>query len=113
MMNGITILNTIERVETGWGWSIWGVILLIAGIILSVMSFVADMNGDSYASLMIFPIAICIVGSLALFRTAKVTATYNTYEVTISDTVNFNEFQERYEIIDQRGQIYTIKERRP
>ena len=33
------------------------------------------------------------------------------YQVTISDSVNLNEFLEHYEIIDQQGKIYTIKER--
>ena len=34
-----------------------------------------------------------------------------TYKVTISDEVNFVEFSNKYEIIDQDGLIYTIKER--
>ena len=34
-----------------------------------------------------------------------------TYKVTISDEVNFVEFNNKYEIIDQDGLIYTIKEK--
>lgn len=34
-----------------------------------------------------------------------------TYKVTISDEVNFVEFNDKYEIIDQDGLIYTIKEK--
>ena len=30
------------------------------------------------------------------------------YQVIIDDSVNFNEFSKRYEIIDQDGLIYTI-----
>ena len=33
------------------------------------------------------------------------------YEVTISEEVNLTEFIERYEIIEQRGDIYVIEER--
>jgi hypothetical protein len=33
------------------------------------------------------------------------------YEVTISEEVNLIEFNEKYEIIDQRGDIYVIQER--
>ena len=33
------------------------------------------------------------------------------YKVTISDEVNFVEFNNKYEIIDQDGLIYTIKEK--
>ena len=36
-----------------------------------------------------------------------------TYKVTISDTVSLNDFNERYEILEQDGKIYTIKERMP
>ena len=34
-----------------------------------------------------------------------------TYDVLISDEVKMNEFNEKYEIISQKGNIYTIKER--
>ena len=33
------------------------------------------------------------------------------YEVTISDEVNFNEFNSKYEIVTQKGLIYTIIEK--
>jgi hypothetical protein len=33
------------------------------------------------------------------------------YKVTISDEVSMNDFLERYEIIDQEGKIYTVRER--
>ena len=33
------------------------------------------------------------------------------YKVTISEEVNFVEFNEKYEIIDQEGKIYTIVEK--
>lgn len=34
-----------------------------------------------------------------------------TYKVTISDEVNFVDFNNKYEIIEQDGLIYTIKEK--
>ena len=33
------------------------------------------------------------------------------YKVTIDDSVSMNEFNEKYEILDQEGKIYTVKER--
>ncbi|MBR5503373.1 MAG: hypothetical protein IKV87_02855 [Methanobrevibacter sp.] len=35
---------------------------------------------------------------------------YTSYEVILEDSVSINEFLNRYEILDQRGQIYVIKE---
>lgn len=36
---------------------------------------------------------------------------YPTYKVTISDEVSMNEFMNKYEILNQDGKIYTVKER--
>ena len=49
----------------------------------------------------------------SLFGNAcDVSTTYETqYKVTISDEVLMNEFLERYEIVDQEGKIYTVRER--
>ena len=33
------------------------------------------------------------------------------YKVAIDDSVSMNEFLDKYEIIDQEGKIYTVKER--
>ena len=38
---------------------------------------------------------------------------YPTYKVTIADEVSMNEFMDRYEILNQDGKIYTVKERTP
>lgn len=38
---------------------------------------------------------------------------YPTYKVTISDEVSMNEFMNKYEILEQDGKIYTVKERTP
>lgn len=38
---------------------------------------------------------------------------YPTYKVTISDEVSMNEFTNRYEILEQEGRIYTVKEIMP
>lgn len=36
---------------------------------------------------------------------------YIEYKVTIDDSVSMNEFLDKYEILDQEGKIYTVKER--
>lgn len=38
---------------------------------------------------------------------------YPTYKVTISDEVSMNDFMNKYEILNQDGKIYTVKERTP
>ena len=44
---------------------------------------------------------------MILSNSAEIT----TYEVTISDEVSFKDFTSKYEIIEQRGEIYIVKER--
>ena len=36
---------------------------------------------------------------------------YVEYKATIEDSVSMNEFLDRYEILDQEGKIYTMRER--
>ena len=37
---------------------------------------------------------------------------YIEHTITISDDVSFNEFMEHYDIIDQQGDVYTVREKR-
>ena len=59
-----------------------------------------------------------LVGIVAGFIVAIVVGSaeieyYPTYKVTISDEVSMNEFMDKYEILNQEGKIYTVKERIP
>ena len=47
------------------------------------------------------------INGMILSNSAEIT----TYEVTISDEVSFKDFTSKYEIIEQRGEIYIVKER--
>lgn len=55
---------------------------------------------------MLFIGMIVLNGKLSSYKTGE----YE-YKVTISDEVSMNEFMKKYEIINQEGKIYTIKER--
>ena len=60
--------------------------------------------------------AIGIVGGLIIGgivgNIGKTPTAYEThYKVTIDDSVSMNEFLDKYEILDQEGKIYTVKER--
>jgi len=60
--------------------------------------------------------ALCVVASAATIimfvienNSTNIVETH--YQVTIDDTVSMTEFNERYEIIEQDGLIFTVKER--
>lgn len=105
-MEGVTILSA-ATVTLGLSWG--------AAIILSLIVFVIiyafdPMDGGfgwriGFASLML----VLSFTILAIFcvDTTKVTE----YKVIIDDSVKYNEFIEKYEVIDQEDEIYTVRER--
>ena len=114
-MTGVEILASNEIVvESAWNWLWCGIVggavfgcILLAGILLCI----------KYSDWAMLPVLVF----LGLFGGAlcgsAVGATYSTptkyetrYKVTISDDILMNDFLERYEIIDQEGKIYTVRE---
>ena len=51
-----------------------------------------------------------IIGSLG-GTISKTNISHIEYKVTIDDSVLMNEFLDKYEILDQEGKIYTVRER--
>ena len=108
-MEGITILTTRTEVFPHIG----SFILLLIGIIMVVASlgwlFHADTDEVkfliSFLTVGIISILIGMFGAIFL-KTPGDTI----YEVTIDDSVPMTEFMDSYEILEKRGNIYTIKE---
>lgn len=116
-MTGIEILATNEVViKTAFNWNVFCIVLacffgscLIIGLLISV----ANNNDWSYLLCCIVAGVIfgLVLGSASGAGLSTPTAYETQYKVTISDEVPMNEFLEKYEIIDQEGKIYTIRER--
>ena len=62
-------------------------------------------DGKIFIILVLICISFCCLG-------CKYSTSYTQYQVTISDNVNFNEFNNKYKIISQDGKIYTVEERK-
>ena len=59
---------------------------------------------------MILSVSFIFIGSLGgICR--KTDIDHIEYKVTVDDSVSMNEFLNKYEILDQEGKIYTVKER--
>lgn len=72
--------------------------------------FAGDKNFNffTFGALIGFFISLPI-GMLPAFAASPIE--YETrYKITISDEVSMNDFLERYEILDQEGKIYTVRE---
>lgn len=108
MIEGITILNT-TLVEGGL--DIWA--FIIAGVAVLCFSFVLGLgvwDGEAIPALLTAVLSVLLT-SILLWVVNKNTPDVTQYEVTISEEVNLIEFNEKYEIIDQRGDIYIIQEK--
>lgn len=118
-MNGVEILNKIPIMQ-GADWCenlIWigALVGFIVGIALMIR-WIIDFGWDW--SQIFAPVLFAFAGAmlgvlgwmLADCATLKPTGEYE-YQVVVSNEVNFNEFNERYEVIEQDGKIWTVKER--
>lgn len=56
-------------------------------------------------------IAVFALYGISIGAAVRPDTVEKTYDVMIGDNVSFNDFTEQYEIIEQNGNIYTVKER--
>ena len=113
MIDGVTILAT-EIVNKPAPWlEILGCILtivLICGFLLTILFifFESDWLLTVGASMFICAVALGLI--TCPLTTIITVPDYNTYEVILDDSVSMNEFMNTYEVLEQRGQIYVVKE---
>ena len=111
MLSGIEILNVIVETSYHFGWSPLGFAFLAAGIVFIAACIFAVMDWEGEVATVLGIIGgILLVISFILFGVANKVDTYS-YEVKVEDTVQMNEFLERYEVLEQRDKIYVIQER--
>ena len=111
MIPGIEVLSEqVIQNDSGAAISaiVIGAMLAVLTIILGIIVIYDE------TPIMLFPISIMLIVG-AVFIAAGIgelnTKPYTEYKVLISDEVSWNEFNERYEVINQEGKIYTIKEK--
>lgn len=114
-MDGVTILNTIEL--TGVSMETW-IFLLVSGLVMSVLIISPGVKVSSNTANLI--VLLFVIDTIILFGSMFV-AVYQSenhktgelqYEVTINDTISMTEFNKKYEIVEQRGDIFVVKERK-
>lgn len=108
-MNGVIILNSYEILTNPssiFFIFIWGCVFATLALALLYL-FTLDTSSISTA---IFAI---VAGALAVILFCNIPEkNYETrYQVTTDGSVSINEFQDKYEIIEVEGKIYTVKER--
>ena len=105
ILSSETIYNTILP-----EWCIaLGLVLGMLFFMVALFSFLDNYNilGFICSIMMIASVVVaCFGGSYS-----KTDISHIEYKVAIDDSVSMNEFFNKYEILDQEGKIYTVKER--
>lgn len=118
-MDGVTILNQYEVIldkDFSWSacWFVVGIVFVVS-VIASFLSCLAD-NDLSWQFLLFTAVISTVIlggllGSLAGYTRGEPTSIVTEYQVIVADDVSMSDFTSKYEIIDQEGLIYTVRER--
>ena len=111
MIEGIEILSQeviMECTYLGLKVCVIGVIIsLIIGALLEIFYF-----QDGFGSLLFLMGAVlCMVTGVVIDTTYEIPTDEYEYKVIIDDNVSMTEFCERYEVVDQDGKIFIIREK--
>ena len=116
-MTGVEILSSAEVAsEFAFNWTAFWIAFGITLAFCLFMGIWYVANGECIWWLIVITSLIGIIGGMMLGclwgTICETTTTYEIhYKVTIDDSVSMNEFLDKYEILDQEGKIYTVKER--
>lgn len=109
-MTGVEILS-IGEIGAGSAFN-WTMAILVGGFIGLVVGFMGAATEDSIGfGFFLFIVISIFTGVISGFGNARPTHYVPTYKVIISDEVSMNDFMDKYEILEQDGRIYTVKER--
>lgn len=115
-MIGVEILaSTQVAIESTCNWQL-GIFVLIGTIITGgVLAFFLAEKDNKLGTTICGSVFGALLGffffALTLIATEKPLAHETQYKVTIDDSVTMTEFYEHYEVIDQEGKIFTVREK--
>lgn len=116
-MNGVEILNSTEVVvESTSNWWLAGIVWIVAVVACGIIAYGVNLESYNKGDAVV---AGCMVGALiglllwimVSAMTSEPVVHETQYEITIDDSVSMKEFTDKYEIIEQRGEIYVVREK--
>ena len=117
-MNGIEILtsNEVAVAYEKFNWSAFWITIAIVAFGALIVGLIAGFNNqDGVIGVLAFSMTLIVGGFMfgpAIGSNTSNPIEYETqYKITIDDSVSMTEFLDKYEIIDQDGKIYTVRER--
>ena len=109
-MNGVIILNSYESL-TNFDSILLISILCAWSLAVAIVALFALLKYgcDSWKEFAIF--VVCVVLTIVCGCLIPEDKYETRYQVTVDNSVSMNEFQNKYEIIEVEGKIYTVRER--
>lgn len=108
MLNGITLLSASEQVAYMTGWSWLGCLVFIAASLVTFFLAYKFTDTVDYINIVVGIIIVAASFFTAHCFSHGTAIPYTEYKVTIDETVGYLEFTEKYEVLNQDGEIYTI-----
>lgn len=112
-MEGIEILNTFVKGGSGFLAGVYAIIIgiiSIAGIITAVYFLTRYFLEEPAIVILILSILFLCLSVIGIYQSFFMKDT-TYYQVIIDDSVSMEEFNEKYDIVEVQGKIYTIKEK--
>ena len=115
-MSGVEILSVIEEPILLFNEEAYGITFFITLVVFFFIGSYMAITESEWIYFIAIPILGIIAGVVFGLMAGgifvqKTDEVETTYKVTISEEVSLNDFMEKYEIIDQEGKIYTVRER--
>ena len=110
-MDGVVIL-VAEQVASAWAfnWLVFVIAFVLITLFSLLMVYINDLLDEIWLYV-IFGVVSIIGGALFGFILSTPVEYEMQYKVTITDDVSMTEFYERYEVVEQEGLIFTVKEK--
>ena len=115
-MQGVEVLTQAQvATEFAFNWTAFWIAFGIIAVLLFLFSLAYIADDICVVAVVASFIVSSIFGSLVgvfVGKVGEIPTLYETqYKVTISDEVTMTEFCEHYEVIDQDGKIFTVREK--
>lgn len=109
-MQGIKILNTIPIMEHYLPVPVKIIIIsaFLVVIATSIFFTIVFQDDEYFGFCVLFGIIVIITTPFIYGCFERPTGKYK-YQVTIDDSVTYKQLTEKYEVLEQNGEIYTIK----
>ena len=109
MLEGIEILAQSEIMQAP---NRMGLVLAIifCGLIIGILGWACDIDILFVPGTILAALGMTAALIIMSTNPKESTGRYE-YQVTISDDVSFTEFYEHYEVVDQNGKIWTIRDK--